>query len=106
MTITKREIESLVASYLNNYPQTQTGYVRQFLETVLAEKGIVDSQDTGGQNYSVTREITLSDKKALLINEVIYDFLYMRIITPGIDKNNLELPFIHVNDMDKLKKFL
>lgn len=106
MFLTKREIESLVANYLKNYPQTEIGYVRQFIETVLAERGIVDSKETDGGSYSITREITLSDRNALLINEVIYDFLYSRIISPGINKKNLDLPYIHVSNKEKLLSYL
>lgn len=49
---------------------------------------------------------SVSDKDALLINNCIYDLLYSRVITPGVNESNLELSFVHVSDESKLNEYL
>jgi hypothetical protein len=51
--------------------------------------------------------ICISDEIALLVNEVFYDLLYKeRILTPGFNRDNLVLPWVHVSDMNKLEQML
>lgn len=53
---------------------------------------------------STTKFVDMSDQDAMLINEVIYDLISERILTPGIDRSNLEWPFLSVTNMEKLKQ--
>jgi hypothetical protein len=73
---------------------------------VLTERGEIGTITTGNQYYSTTRDVPLSDQDALLINEVVWDLIVERVITPGIDNLNNEWPWLHVSNMDKLKQML
>lgn len=58
------------------------------------------------KSYGMIRETgyqNISDRDALLINEIIYDLISKRILTPGVNRSNLDLPHVHVSDMDKLE---
>ncbi|MCQ2010558.1 hypothetical protein NOM01_11075 [Sporolactobacillus sp. STSJ-5] len=107
MSLSKKEVQHIIAHYLNDHEKTQFGSLIDSVKKVLEDKGqIGEITEHRGSLLTVTHYENISNEDALLINDVIYDFLYERIITPGIDRNNLELPFLHVSDKEKLNKYL
>lgn len=38
------------------------------------------------------------DKLAILTNEVLWEFIFQRIISPGLNSSNPELPFFHITE--------
>ncbi|HDR7601017.1 TPA: hypothetical protein QCX65_004458 [Bacillus mycoides] len=82
--MTKEDILRIVVSRLEQAPYTQLASLRNAVKEKVAPQTRVDK------------------KTALLTNEVIYDLLYGRVITPGMDEHNLDLPWIHVSSPEKL----
>lgn len=82
----KEEILEIIVSKLEQSPYTELSRLRG------AVKAEIDKSS----------DAVLDRKTALLINEVIYDLLYGRVITPGIDGPNIDLPWIHVSNPEKL----
>lgn len=106
MALSKKEIQHIIAHYLNSHEKTRIGSVFDSVKKVLEDKGEIGEIIERSSMLTIKHYERISSDDALLTNEVIYDFLYERIITPGIDRNNLELPFLHVSDKEKLKKYL
>lgn len=95
-----------IAGYLLKNSETNIDSIRAFVRHRLEHEGIVGekTKHQGGAIY--TYNVRMSDEDALLINECIYDLLYSRVITPGVNSSNLDLPFIHVSNLDKLSEYL
>lgn len=104
MTLSKKEIQSIIVKFLEENPETQLASIRGSVEHVLRVKGEIGEKTEGNQYSRRTWVERISDKDALLINEVIYDLLYSRVITPGLNRDNLELPWVHVSNKEKLKE--
>ena len=47
-----------------------------------------------------------SDKDVLLANEIIWDLIAERILTPGVNKENLDLPHLRVTNFGIIEKEL
>ncbi|MGE7607661.1 hypothetical protein ACQKML_13720 [Peribacillus frigoritolerans] len=101
----KREMVKIILNYLERNPFTQIAGIVSSVHAVLTERGVMGEKTTGSQYMRTTRYERVSNDDALLINEIIYDLMYSeRIITPGINRDNLELPFLHVSNVEKLKE--
>ena len=85
----KKEIERIILNYLLKNPCTQCQYI------------INELNGSNRRDYK-----RLSNEEAMLMNDVIFDFIVKRIITPGMNASNLEWPFLHVSNIDKLNEEL
>lgn len=106
MHLTKKEVQQTVFDFLLKNPQTSTGAIHKYIETVLNERGLAGEVTTGNQYMRVTSHIPVSAQDAMLVNEVIYDLISERVLTPGVDASNLELPFISVTSTERLKSLI
>jgi hypothetical protein len=102
----KKEVMLETIRYLISNPETQVAAIRQNIIRILTDRGEIGQITTGNQYMRTTREVRISDRNALLINEIIWDLIMERILTPGINADNLEWPWLHVNDKEKLKEKL
>ncbi|MBD8133945.1 hypothetical protein IFR10_00160 [Bacillus sp. CFBP 13597] len=104
--LTKDEVMAIMANALLNNRANSINSLKENVKEVLRNRGIIGpvSESRGGGTVSYDRRI--SNKDALLINECVYDLLYGRVITPGMDEANLELPWIHVSNEKKLRTYL
>lgn len=79
------ELELIIFEYLKQNPYTSIDDIR---------------------NHAISqiqaREIELSSEAYLLINVIVWDNIADRVLTPGIDINHMDLPYVHVSNMDKL----
>lgn len=102
----KESVMKEIAEFLNLNPKTQIESIRGEIKGRLRSQGIIGPQEKyqGGGVYRY--DVRISSEDALLINECIYDLLYSRILTPGVNSDNLELPHVHVSDFEKLKSYL
>ncbi|MTI47052.1 hypothetical protein [Sporosalibacterium faouarense] len=87
--MSKLEIRFIVLEFLKENPYTTIENIRNNVISAIKERGLEASKND-----------------VLLINTIIWDMIMNRILTPGIDENNLDLPYIHVSNMDKLKNKL
>ncbi|MDZ4452790.1 hypothetical protein ORM34_18075 [Bacillus cereus] len=99
----KNEILKIVITKLEQTPHTNLDSLKGAIKEELRRRGQYGevTRQLGG-NLSVTENLRMDNKTALLTNEVIYDLLYGRVITPGMDEQNLDLPWIHVSSQEKL----
>lgn len=102
----KEEVLIETLRYLRNSPRTQVESIRGNIKSILQSRGEIGEITTGGQYLRTTRYVDISNEDAMLINEVIYDLISERILTPGIDRNNIEWPWLSVTNMDKLNEKL
>ncbi len=79
-------MELIILEYLKENPYTNIIEVRDHTTKALQMRGV-----------------EIDDNTVLLINSIIWDLICERILTPGKNMDNLDLPFIHVDNMDKLK---
>lgn len=101
----KSQVMSEIVEYLTKNPITQIAAIRSAITQRLYDESIIGeiTEARGMVRETFTRRI--SNEDALLINKCIYDLLYARVITPGANADNLELPFLHVSDKDKLEEY-
>ncbi|AJI08617.1 MULTISPECIES: hypothetical protein [Bacillus cereus group] len=100
--MTKNEILKTIITHLENKPFTHISDIRSAVKEVLRSRGQFGEVTRQQGNVRITETLTMSDRVALETNEIIYDFLYGRVITPGTDEFNLELPWVHLSNPEKL----
>lgn len=102
----KIEIEKIILEYLKSNNNTQHGDIMNAVENVMKSKGLIGNITTGNAYYSITQNVKIPNKESLLINDIVYDLIVERILTPGCNRDNLEWPFLHISDTEKLDKKL
>lgn len=93
----------MIVNHLDVFPLTSLEAIREVIRSSLKQRGLIGgmTKQTGADNVTYNRKI--SDKDIQLLNDCIDDLLYSRVIQPGINDDNLDLPWIHVSDKEKLK---
>ncbi|NGQ95025.1 hypothetical protein G3578_07475 [Brevibacillus sp. SYP-B805] len=104
--MTKEEVLQATLRFLKDNPKTQFAAIHENIKNILKARGEIGAITTGNQYYSTTQYVDISDSDAMLVNEVIYDLIIERVLTPGVDKHNLNFPFLTVTSMDRLNRFL
>lgn len=102
----KDEVMKEVITHLVENPKTGIDYIRNSIYARLKKEGIIGEIVESGGGMTTRFDRYISDEDALLINECVYDLLYDRVITPGANSDQLDLPSIHVTDKNKLEKYL
>ncbi|MEN8644697.1 hypothetical protein ABFE25_08375 [Bacillus toyonensis] len=100
--MTKNEILKAIIMHLEHKPLTHIGNIRNTVKDALRSRGQFGEVTRQQGNMRITETLRMSDRVALETNEIIYDFLYDRVITPGVDEANLELPWVHLSNPEKL----
>lgn len=102
--LSKEDIFRMIVKHLNVFPLTSIEAIREVIRSSLNQRGLI-----GGitkQTGAVTYNRKISDQDIQLINDCICDLLKSRVIQPGINEVNQELPWISVFDKEKLKTYL
>ena len=94
--IEKRILRALLLKVLSQTPQTQIVEATNNVERLIAEQGLFpskgDCEGSGSEDnynhYYVYKKLSRDDKT--IINEIIWNLLLERVITPGIDAGNRE----------------
>lgn len=81
----KFEIELIILEYLKENPYTSVDEIRNYTSIALEKRGVV-----------------VGEEEILFVNTMIWDLIVERILTPGKDMENLDLPYLHVSSMSKL----
>ncbi|PFS02960.1 hypothetical protein [Bacillus thuringiensis] len=100
--MTKEDILKIIINKLEQTPRTQLNSLRSAVKEELRSRGLYGEVTRQQGNLRITENLRVDTQTALLTNEVIYDLLYGRVITPGMDEHNLDLPWIHVSSLEKL----
>ena len=97
--IEKHILRRLVLEALNNTPQTQVVSIINDVERLVEKYNLFPSlEDCQRLNikYRYYEAKTLHPIDQVKINEIIWDFSTERVITPGIDANNVNLPHLRL----------
>ncbi|TDL91540.1 hypothetical protein E2R55_00165 [Vibrio vulnificus] len=99
--LSKDDIFRMIVKHLDVFPLTSLEAIREVIRSSLNQRGLIGgiTKQTGAAIYN--RKI--SDQDIQLINDCICDLLKSRVIQPGINEVNQELPWISVADKEKLK---
>lgn len=103
MDLSKEDILKMIVQHLGVFPLTSLGAIREVIRSSLKQRGFIRgvTEHLSAATIPYNRKITEEDIR--LINDCIYDLLYSRVITPGINDDNQDLPWIRVSDKEKLK---
>lgn len=99
----KNEVLRITLECLKENPRTQESYIVSHFDKLLREQGKVGTVTKGNMWFSTISDLAFPDDVRLMINEVIWDLVIERIITPGMNALNIEWPWLRVTDMDKLE---
>lgn len=102
----KQEVLRITLEYLKQWTHIQVINIIGHFEKLLQAQGKAGVVTTGSQLCRTTTTIPFPGDIKLLINEVIWDLIVERVVTPGMDGDNLEWPFLRVTDMEKLESKL
>ena len=97
--IEKHILRALVLEVLSSTPKTQIVSAINDVERLVAEYGLFPSSDDCqrlGIDYKYYQHKTLNPTDKLTINEIIWDLILERIVTPGFDASNPNLPFFRL----------
>ncbi|WP_330502395.1 hypothetical protein V2I71_09340 [Peribacillus frigoritolerans] len=99
--LSKVDIFRMIVKHLDVFPLTSIEAIREVIRSSLNQRGLIGgiTKQTGAAAYN--RKI--SDQDIQLINECICDLLNSRVIQPGINEVNQDLPWISVSDKEKLE---
>lgn len=81
----KTELELIILEYLMENSYTNINDIRYHLMEV----------------FKLRNEKVLQED-LLYVNSIIWDYISNRILTPGKDVDNLDLPYVHVSNREKL----
>jgi hypothetical protein len=102
--IEKHILRALVLEQLSRTPKTQIVNAINDVERLVAERGIFPTEDDCqrlGIDYKYYQHNTLNPIDNLTINEIIWDLILERIVTPGFDASNTNLPFFRLTKFGK-----
>jgi hypothetical protein len=102
--IEKHILRALVLEALSKTPQTQIVSITNDVEKLVAEHGLFPSADDcqrSGIDYKYYQQRNLNPIDKLTINQIIWDLIIERVVTPGFDASNPDLPFFRLTEFGK-----
>ncbi|MFS0763328.1 hypothetical protein [Peribacillus phoenicis] len=101
--LTKEDIFRMIVKHLDVFPLTSVEAIREVIRSSLNQRGLIGGITKRTGPASITYNRKISDQDIQFINDCICDLLNSRVIQPGINDDNLDLPWISVSDKEKLK---
>lgn len=92
-------LRELVLESFGKEPQTQIVNLTNSVGELAQQKAIVNRPPGQSLNYSNRR--ILSSEDEVHIHQIVWDLISERIVTPGIDANNQEWPFLRLTDFGR-----
>lgn len=102
----KPELMKLISEYLLQEQFYQIDHIHSYVEQYLRDNRVIGEMVDAQPMMRTSYNRRISNEDALLINECIYDLIFERALTPGFNRDSLELPFIHLSNKDVLNKYL
>jgi hypothetical protein len=102
--IEKQILRALVLEFLGRTPNTQVVEAINAIERLVAERSLFPKKEECERlhidyHYYETKQLNSIDK--LTINEIIWDLIQERIVTPGFDASNPDYPFFRLTNFGK-----
>lgn len=92
-------LRELMLEALLEAPETQVVNLTNSIGELARRKNLVSQPSN--QSYGNSNRRVLSDADELYLNQLIWDLIAERIITPGINTSNPNLPFLRMTDFGK-----
>jgi hypothetical protein len=95
--IDKKILRSLVLEVFKKTPRTQVVSITNAVETLVRERDLFPSREECERlkvDYRDYQQSHLNPTDQFTIIEIIWDLIAERVLTPGIDPGNINLPFI------------
>jgi len=102
--IEKHILRALVLEVLNHTPKTQVVNATNDVERLVVKRDLFPSSDDCqrlGVDYHYYQEKRLNPLDSLTINQIIWDLIIERVVTPGFDAGNPNLPFFRLTEFGK-----
>ncbi len=102
--IEKHILRALVLEVLSHTPKTQIVHATNDVGRLVVERDLFPSPDDCqrlGVDYHYYQEKQLNPIDRLTINEIIWDLILERVVTPGFDASNPNLPFFRLTEFGK-----
>lgn len=90
-------LESLLA-----VPTTEFRRLTNAVAALAAERGILGPDRTVGPGLVSLSEARLSNSDETILQEVVWDLIVERVITPGLDAMNPNWPWLRMTERGKL----
>ncbi|MEK3776640.1 hypothetical protein MHB85_19260 [Paenibacillus sp. FSL K6-4396] len=98
----KEYLLQVILHFLKENPQTQTGAIHEYVRSVLHSEAPINPVEA---RLNIRLSTPITNEDAMLVNEIIYDLIHTRVLTPGVDRSNLDLPFISVTSEENFKTY-
>jgi hypothetical protein len=82
-------------------PQTQFESLKRAVAQLAAERGLLETGTTGGAHITYHEEQQLPTQDQNDLQEVVWDLIVERVLTPGIDAHNPEWPWLRMTERGK-----
>ena len=86
-------LESLLAA-----PATDFQRLQNAVAALAAERGVIGPERTVGPGLVSFSEPKLSNSDETILQEVVWDLIVERVLTPGLDAMNPEWPWLRMTD--------
>jgi len=99
--IEKKILRSLLLEYLGKTPNTAVGDSTNAVEKLVAERDLFPSKEDCkrvNEDYHFYEANCLNKADKFTINEIIWDLMIERVVTPGRDASNPNYPFFSLTD--------
>ncbi|HBU81743.1 MAG TPA: hypothetical protein DEF35_08900 [Paenibacillus sp.] len=109
----RREIEQFILRHLKEFNKTNVDIIRNSIQKQINDNELANKQRQGNvtvrQVFGETKK--LPAEQGMLVNEIIYDLIVERVITPGTGTmstigDGYSLPDISVTNIAKLNEKL
>ncbi|WP_339292453.1 hypothetical protein MKY48_05400 [Paenibacillus sp. FSL W8-0187] len=103
MHLKKEEVCKDILNILKKQPSNSVDSIQGHFFNELQERNLVGTVKNG---TTTTYGIPMPQSDIMLINEVIYDLIVERVITPGRDSYNKGMPYFSVTNNEKLEEMI
>lgn len=102
--MTKEEVLKATLEFLMRNPKMQLGHIHDYIAGILRNRGEIGRISSPGNGGTWHRTVPFSDEDAMRVNEVVWDLITERILTPGVDAHDISLPWLSVTDSERLRR--
>lgn len=101
MNLERNEVREILLRHLKEHPVNNLNSIQAYFFQLLEKRGLVGTFQRG--SVTISGEQMLNGD-IMLINEVVYDLIVERILTPGRGNHELGMPHVTVTNKAKLDK--
>lgn len=97
----KRILRNLTLEAFRRAPQTQFRTLIRAVAELAIERGLLEAGSTSGPHITYRAEPQIPKQDENDLHEVVWDLIVERVLTPGIDADNPEWPWLRMTERGK-----